>query len=102
MADLHIVSRHVDPAAQQGDAGGGRGLAGNRDVRLVYAQRRSFQIDRTADLEHDDTRPRTGQCFGQRTRSVLGQRGDADDLTALAAIGGVGRLRAHGGGRGQR
>src|SRR5690606_9316198 len=50
VAHDHVVGGDVDAAADQGDAGRRRSLAGDGQVRLGDAQRLHAQVDHAADL----------------------------------------------------
>ena len=97
VANDHVMRGHIDAAAQDRDPRGRGRLTRDRDMRLGNGQRGPFEVDRAAHFEDDDTRPFAGERFAEAARTVLGERGHANDFPARAAIGGIGSLYDRGG-----
>src|SRR3954468_10327595 len=88
MLNDDIVRADVDSRANQRNAGVGRGLAGYCQIGLIDVDFLALHIYDAAHFEHDHARALGFECFQKRSRTLISQRGDADDLTA-AATGGM-------------
>ena len=87
VADDDVVrAAHAHVVLADADAFAGRGLAGDREVRIVNDEPR-FERDQAADVEHDGPRPLGFDRRAQAARAAVVEIGDFDHAAAASAAG---------------